>query len=149
MRQYYDDTYDDNLVHKFSKMPIKIVQACYADSIGMVSKLCNSNCIYISLPNIKFEVKSDESHGKEFYYVPDSSVDKVMCQCEFKTRIIANRVCIVTAKLPTGFIITEYATSVSSHNNSKEKGEEICKEKIKNRLRDYLTLLMSAFIMQK
>ena len=61
-------------------------------------------------------------------------IDLIVSQTKFDVSTVFDKCTVVTAKLPNGFVITESSACVDPSNYDKEKGFEICKERIINKI---------------
>lgn len=68
-------------------------------------------------------------------FVKEEHIDRLMASATFQCfHKVFDKLTIVVAKLPNGFTVTESSGCVNPDNYSYEIGEQICKEKIKNKL---------------
>lgn len=66
--------------------------------------------------------------------VTGEMIDKIVEATEFKTQTVYGKTTIVSAKLPNGFVITESSSCVDPANYDEEIGEDICKDRIINKI---------------
>lgn len=69
--------------------------------------------------------------------VTDEMIDKIVEETEFKTIQIYGKTTIVSAKLPNGFVITESSSCVDPVNYDEKLGEEICKNRIIDKIWEF------------
>lgn len=69
--------------------------------------------------------------------VTDEMIDKIVEETEFKTIQIYGKTTIVSAKLPNGFVITESSSCVDPTNYDEKLGEEICKNRIIDKIWEF------------
>lgn len=82
-----------------------------------------------SLDDIKI-IQEKESTNK----VDSARIDHLMETATFDVRTVHGKCTIVVAKLENGFILTESSACVDQSNYELALGEEICKDKIRERL---------------
>jgi hypothetical protein len=66
--------------------------------------------------------------------VTQEDIDELFSQCKFESTKLGNKTCVVVAILPNGFEICESASCVDPANYNQQMGEDIAKERIKNKL---------------
>ena len=66
--------------------------------------------------------------------ITEEYIDRILENSEFATCTMFNKCTVVSCKLPNGFVITEYSACVSPENYDEEIGEEICYDKIKDKV---------------
>lgn len=66
--------------------------------------------------------------------VTQSDVDLILLNTQFKVISLNNKTTIVAATLPSGFVIIESSSCVDPANYDEKIGEEICLDRIKNKI---------------
>ena len=66
--------------------------------------------------------------------ITQSDIDNLIGHSQISTMTLFNKCTIVSLQLPNGFIITESSSCVDPVNYDKNLGEQICIERIKNKL---------------
>lgn len=66
--------------------------------------------------------------------VTQGHIRAIMNESEFEVFTAFGKCTIVICKLPNGFILTESSACVDPVNYDEEMGEQICKERIENKL---------------
>ena len=66
--------------------------------------------------------------------VTEEMVREIMENSEFETYTAFGKCTVVSCRLPNGFVITEYSACVSPDNYNAEIGEEICINKIADKI---------------
>lgn len=75
-----------------------------------------------------------ESQIKKAPKVEEFTINSILEQTEFSISTLFDKVTVISAKLPNGFVITESSGAVSSENYDEQIGVSICKERIKNKI---------------
>lgn len=66
--------------------------------------------------------------------ITDADINKIISETEFSWLTVYDKCTVMVAKLKCGFIITESSASVDKNNYDFKLGQEICIEKLKNKL---------------
>ena len=66
--------------------------------------------------------------------VTQEQIEKLFEEAEKEIFVAYDKCLVMIVKLPNGFILTESSACVDPANFSREIGEEICIERIKNKL---------------
>ncbi|WP_338230806.1 Gp49 family protein [Lactiplantibacillus paraxiangfangensis] len=66
--------------------------------------------------------------------VSESTVEGILNNSQIEAKTMFNKVTVVTAKLPNGFVLVESSGAVSEENYDFEMGKTICLERIKNKI---------------
>ncbi len=66
--------------------------------------------------------------------ITEEQIDRLMERATFSIRTEFDKCTVVTAKLENGFILTESSACVDPKNYDAKAGEQICRERIRNRL---------------
>lgn len=68
--------------------------------------------------------------------ITEEHIQTIMDQTEFEARTIGSKTTVVCATLPNGFVITESSSCVDPENYDSAIGQNICIERIKNKVRE-------------
>ena len=83
---------------------------------------------------VKFEEENEDAHVFEVTVEEIAvSVEEIMENSEFETHSILDNSIVVSCRLPNGYVITE-SYSCTSGNYDAELAEEICHERIYNKI---------------
>lgn len=66
--------------------------------------------------------------------VTEKQIQDILSQTDITVSTVYDKVTVVSAKFPNGFVITESSGAVDKANYDKEIGTKICMEHIKNKL---------------
>lgn len=84
--------------------------------------------------NEHFKKVEDMVAKVEIPEITEEYIAEIMENSEFETHTVFDKCTIVSCRLPNGFVITEYSACVSPENYDAELGEEICINKIAEKI---------------
>jgi hypothetical protein len=113
-----------------------IVEVTNVTNDGIISFAFGNGLVHMGVMNAA-ECENHFEKMEEKVEVPtitEEYIAEIMENSEFKTFTTFDKCTIVSCQLPNGFVITESSACVSPENYDKDLGEEICFDKIADKI---------------
>jgi hypothetical protein len=104
-----------------------IISFAFGDNLMHMGMMSNDECA------VHFK-KIEEEEEKTAPTITQEYIDEIMENSEFVVNTVFDKCTVVACRLPNGFVIVESSACVSPENYDKDKGVEVCIEKIENKI---------------
>jgi len=99
----------------------------------------NGNYLHIYIPELltsyePYEEDDDKKDKSDNSIVSSDIVNKIINDSDIIVKTVFGKTTVVACKLPSGFVIVESSSSVSTDNYDEEIGRKICMERIKDKI---------------
>lgn len=116
-----------------------IVEVTNVTDDGIISFAFGDGLMHMGVMNAAecdshFEKMEDMIAKVEIPTITEEYIAEIMENSEFETFTTFNKCTIVSCRLPNGFVITESSACVNPEDYNAELGEEICFDKIADRI---------------
>ena len=105
-----------------------IISFAFGEGLMHMGVMNNAEC------EEHFKKVADMIAEVEFPDITEEYIREIMENSEFETHTTFNKCTVVSCRLPNGFVITESSACVNPDNYDVELGEEICINKIADRI---------------
>lgn len=126
----------NKLIGLFEKGDIVTVTNVYNDTISFTFGENNANTGFMDFATCEEHFKKvEEMVAKvEVPKITEEYIMEIMENSEFETTTVFDKCTIVSCRLPNGFVITESSACVNPEDYDVEIGEEICIDKIADKI---------------
>lgn len=128
-----------------------VVKVTNVTDDGIISFAFGDNFMHMGVMN-NAELEAHFKKMEEVAETPtitEEYIEEIMENSEFDVRTVFDKCTVVTCRLPSGFVISDYAACVDPKNYDENMGVEICHERIKNKIWELEAYRLQQFLWEE